>query len=280
MINLKLVAKGFLMGVAEIIPGVSGGTLALILGIYERLINALSNIDFIFLQLLTRKELKTAWDYIDGNFLLKLLVGMLFGVLSFSYIIALLFEYPFFLKTLFSSLLMGSLLIEPLRPNKVNKRLSIGFVISLALAILLFNTPIFSSNDVNLGYVFFGGFIAICALILPGISGSFILLLLGLYQFMIHALNDINYSIIIIFILGCITGLLVFVRFLKALYETKRDYLEGLFFGLVLFSIPLLWREELQAFQSLNLRIYLMEITLGIFIGCMMLFFLNRSKEV
>ena len=119
--NLVIFIKGMLIGVVEIIPGVSGGTIALILGIYERLIKAISNINLTFFTQLLKGNFKEAWNYSDAGFLFFLVLGMLIAVLSFSSIIIFFFNnYPLFLKALFTGLLLASLFFKPLKPEKIN----------------------------------------------------------------------------------------------------------------------------------------------------------------
>jgi putative membrane protein len=279
MNSFKIILKGFFMGMAEIIPGISGGTIALILGIYERLITALSKIDYYFLRRLFKGHIKEIWNYIDGIFLLQLTMGMILGILSLSSVIIFLLEnFPIFLKALLSALLLGSLMIRPLRPRGLNKKILMGFIGSLFIAILLFNMPVPNLNDINLFYIFFGGFLAICAFILPGLSGSFILLLLGIYPFMVHSLNSLDIFILSIFISGCLFGLLTFVKILKSFYDSRKTVLEGFFFGLVLFSIPMIWKE--QGFSYLILKItYLTEFTMGSLFGFFLIFLINKTKN-
>jgi len=201
------------------------------------------------------------------------------GILSLSSVIIFLLEnFPIFLKALLSALLLGSLMIRPLRPRELNKKILMGFIGSLFIAILLFNMPVPNLNDINLFYIFFGGFLAICAFILPGLSGSFILLLLGIYPFMVHSLNSLDIFILSIFISGCLFGLLTFVKILKSFYDSRKTVLEGFFFGLVLFSIPMIWKE--QGFSYLILKItYLTEFTMGSLFGFFLIFLINKTKN-
>lgn len=126
--NLSIFFKGMIMGVAELIPGVSGGTIALILGIYERLIRAISNINFTFLKGILSGSSKQSWRQSDTNFLLFLVLGMIVSVLSLSSVIVFFFHnFPFFLKAFFSGILFTSLFYKPLKPEKLDKKFFLGF---------------------------------------------------------------------------------------------------------------------------------------------------------
>jgi len=268
------------MGLAEIIPGVSGGTIALILGIYEDLITSISKVDSYFFKQLFQRNFRQAWKYLDGPFLLKLFLGMICGILSLSSLIVLLIElYPFFLKGFFSLLLLGSLFIEPLKLTRFNIRTSLGLLSSFLIAYILFNIPTLHFSDINSLYIFFGGLIAICAFILPGISGSFILLLLGLYPFMMNALNEFNYVALSVFFSGCLVGLLLFVRILKKLYVDKKEFLEGLFPGLVFLSIPLIWKTDFDFFYSGQGSEYISQVFFGMLFGVSIIIFLNKLRD-
>ncbi|URQ66093.1 DUF368 domain-containing protein [SAR86 cluster bacterium] len=232
------------MGVAEVIPGISGGTLALILGIYERLINAISSFNLDLISLLKDKRIFEAWDQVDGTFITLLVIGMLTSIFIFSSLILFFMEeYPFFFKSFLSSILLYSAFLEPLKP-KMSARFLLGLTLSICICSFLYLLPSREFVDINLLYLFFSGFIAVTALIIPGISGSFILLLLGTYTTMLMAVRDLNFYLIFIFLLGSIIGLFVTVRFIKFLYEKERHLLLSIFFGLVIFCIPLIWINE------------------------------------
>ena len=185
------------MGVAELMPGVSGGTIALILGIYERLIRTISNINFIFFKGIFYGGLRHSWAQSDLNFLLFLVFGMAVSVLSFSSIIIFFFyNFPFFLKAFFSGLLLTSLFYKPLKPEVIDKKFLLGFLLACLIITLAWNFQPNEFKEVSLIYIFFGGFVAVCAFILPGISGSFILLLLGIYELIILSIKEFNLEIL------------------------------------------------------------------------------------
>ena len=243
--NLSIFFKGMIMGVAELIPGVSGGTIALILGIYERLIRAISNINFTFLKGILSGSFKQSWCQSDTNFLLFLVLGMIVSVLSLSSIIVFFFHnFPFFLKAFFSGILFTSLFYKPLKPEKLDKKFFLGFLLACLVITLAWSFPSNEFREVSLIYVFFGGFVGVCAFILPGISGSFILVLLGIYELVIISIKDFNLIVLSSLFAGCLVGLLLFIRVVKKAYEDYPDHLLGFFYSLVFLSIPLLWKSD------------------------------------
>ena len=232
------------MGVAEVIPGISGGTIALILGVYERLIKAISCFDYNLLLLLKDRKILLSWMKIDGNFLFILLLGMLLSIYSLSSVILFLMQaHPLAFKSFLSSLLFCSAFVEPLRP-KISKQFFLGIIISMLICSLLYLIPAKEIEEISPLYLLFSGFLAVTALVVPGISGSFILLLLGTYSLILQAVRDFELGLLLIFITGAIMGLLSSARAIKYLYEKKKDLLLSIFFGLIIFCIPLIWQEQ------------------------------------
>jgi len=278
--HLKIFFKGFAMGIAEIIPGISGGTVALILGIYVRLINSLSEFNISFLTKLMSGKFKDAFIQIDFYFLLTMAFGMIFAIFLLSNLIVfLLSSYPIFFKSSLSSLLFFSLFIEPLKPEKINQDLLYGLVISAVVATILFATPSINPSEVSLFYLFISGFIAICALVLPGISGSFILLLLGVYTTIIGALKNFEITILSVFILGCVIGLFSSVRVIRRLYESRKKLILSTFFGLILFSIPIIWKEGVFNVNLPEFSENIFPILGGLLVGSIIIYILDKSRE-
>ncbi len=268
------------MGIAEIIPGISGGTVALILGIYVRLINSLSEFNISFLTKLMSGKFKDAFDQIDLYFLLTLALGMIFAIFLLSNLIVfLLSSYTIFFKSSLSSLLFFSLFIEPLKPEKINIDLFYGLIISAVVASILFATPSINPSEVNLFYLFISGFIAICALVLPGISGSFILLLLGVYTTIVGALKNFEMTILSVFILGCVVGLFSSVRVIRRLYESRQKLILSTFFGLVLFSIPIIWKEGVFDLNLPEFTENVFPVLGGLLVGSILVYILDKSRE-
>ena len=267
------------MGAAEIIPGISGGTIALILGIYKRLIIAISSIDKGVLRKLLRFEYRNVWSIIDGNFLLFLGLGMVSSVYILSNLVLfLMITLPIFFKSFLSSLLFSSLFIEPLK-QEFRKELVIGLLISGSLCSVIFFSPSITFESVTGFYIFLSGFIAISALVVPGISGSFILVLLGSYPFLIEAVSNLEVVRILYFIVGAFFGLFTIVRLIRRYYERNETQLTSIFFGLVLFSIPLIWKANSISEVSPVLTEDAVSIILGLLTGSLIMYSFNKIKS-
>ena len=277
---LAIFFKGMVMGFAELIPGVSGGTIALILGIYKRLVEAISNINLTFLKGAFSGSLKQSWNQADLNFLFFLVLGMAVSVLTLSSVIIFFFHnFPFFLKSFFSGLLFTSLLYKPLKPEVIDKKFFLGFFLACLVITLAWNFQPTEFVEVNLTYIFFGGFVAVCAFILPGISGSFILLLLGIYELVILSIKEFNLMILSSLFSGCLLGLLLFIRLVKRAYEDYPEHLLGFFYSLVLLSIPLLWKSGEWKISLPNYQLGYIEAFLGLIIGILFIFLLQKLSS-
>jgi len=278
--NLSIFFKGMIMGVTELIPGVSGGTIALILGIYERLIRAISNINFTFLKGILSGSFKQSWSQSDTNFLFFLVFGMIVSVLSLSSVIVFFFHnFPFFLKAFFSGILFTSLFYKPLKPEKLDKKFFLGFLLACLVITLAWSFPLNEFREVSLIYIFFGGFVAVCAFILPGISGSFILLLLGIYELVIISIKDFNLIVLSSLFAGCLVGLLLFIRVVKKAYEDYPDHLLGFFYSLVLLSIPLLWKSDEWKISLPDYQLGYIEAFSGLILGVFFIFLLQKLSS-
>ena len=213
--------RGLFMGAADIVPGVSGGTIALITGIYEHLVHAISKIRFRCLKPLVKgnfNEFKVLFkEDIDYKFFIPLIIGIAVAMLSLSKVISYCMEvytaitYSFFLGLIIASAYVLIRQIPKLNLNHVGFAI-VGFI---AAYIFVSLNPIAANH--SLPVLFISGLIAICAMILPGISGSFLLLLLGQYEYMLNALHNFHLSEIIVFIVGAIIGILGFSRILNYL---------------------------------------------------------------
>lgn len=245
--------KGAAMGAADVIPGVSGGTIAFITGIYERLITAIKNINFKTLKLLFTGKVRAFWDVIDGNFLLFLVAGIATSLLSFAKLITHLLEnYPILVWSFFFGLIIASTVFVG-KTVKWNLKTGLAFVILTVAAYFITsptNTPIASQHE--LWYIFLSAAIAICAMILPGISGSFILLLLGEYLFILKALTSFNFPVIFVFIAGALIGIISFSNVLSWLFKHFKMItlasLTGFMFGSLNKIWP--WKETLTTFYD------------------------------
>ena len=278
--HLSIFLKGMIMGFTELIPGVSGGTIALILGIYKRLIEAISNINLAFLKGAFGNSFKKTWNQADLNFLFFLVLGMAASVLTLSSVIIFFFHnFPFFLKSFFSGLLLTSLFYKPLKPEVIDKKFLLGFFLACLVITLAWNFQPTEFVEVSLTYIFFGGFVAVCAFILPGISGSFILLLLGIYELVILSIKEFNLMILSSLFSGCLIGLLLFIRLVKRAYEDYPEYLLGFFYSLVLLSIPLLWKSGEWKISLPNYQLGYIEAFLGLFVGVLFIFLLQKLSS-
>ncbi len=233
--------KGMAMGAADIVPGVSGGTIAFISGIYDRLLGAINSIKPEVLKTLKKEGVAAAWKSIDATFLVVLLSGMLTSIVLLSKPIKYaLHHHPVLLWSFFFGLVLASIWLV----GRQVKNYSIGnialFLIGGALAYWITTLETLQGSD-NVGYIFLAGAIAICAMILPGVSGAFILLILGVYQIIINAIHDKDLKMIAIFGLGCIVGLLSFSRLLKWLLSHKRAQTLAVLTGFLLGSLNKIW---------------------------------------
>lgn len=229
------------MGAADVVPGVSGGTVAFITGIYEELINSIKAIDLEALRLLTRFRIAEFWQKINGNFLIAILAGIVTSLVSLARLMTYLLDHhPIAIWSFFFGLILVS---SPLIMRDITKW-NLGTVLSfLAGIVIAYLITIISPTETptNYPFIFFCGALAICAMILPGISGAFILLLIGKYEFMITALIEFNFPVIIVFVLGCFLGLLGFSRFLSWILTHYRFPTLALLAGFMIGSLNKVW---------------------------------------
>lgn len=246
--SIKLAFKGAAMGVAEVIPGVSGGTIAFITGIYERLIEAIKSVDGEFLKMVTSGKVKSAWTHVDGPFLLVLVAGMAVGIVAGVFGVSNLMEnHPEELWGFFFGLILASALYIGNQVGGWSPAKILYFALGAALAygITIISPVEGSSNPL---YVFMCGVIAISALILPGVSGSFMLLLLGIYTVVIgtvkHFLTTFDISDLVIigaFAAGCVVGLATFSRVLSWLFKNYHNETLALLTGVMIGSLNKIW---------------------------------------
>lgn len=251
--DLAQIMRGFLMGGADVIPGVSGGTVALILGIYQRLVAAISHVDLHLFRMLGEREWRQAAEYIDLRFLVGLGVGIVTGIGSLAGLMRyLLLEQRSYTLAVFFGLILGSSVVvaKMVRPRGAGQW--IGFV-SLAVAAAGFAAWLVGQQQIgfhdSLGYFFFCGAIAICAMILPGISGAYILWLLGAYVAVtgiIHRALKLQATqhelvLLLVFATGCAAGLICFSKLLKWLLEKAREPVMAILGGFMIGSLRLMW---------------------------------------
>lgn len=245
---LPTILKGMAMGLAEVIPGVSGGTIAFITGIYEKLLHSIKSLDIELLKLIFSGQWDALRQKIDITFLFFLILGMVLGVgvgiFGVSYIME---AYPLLLWSFFFGLIFVSVFYILSQIPKLQWQYYIYFFVGACIAgYISFISP--ASGSENPIYIILAGSIAICALILPGISGSFILLLMGMYTIVIPAVKSLltsfdmaSLSIVALFGLGCILGLALFSRILSWTFKHYRDSTLSLMAGFMLGSLIKIW---------------------------------------
>lgn len=236
-----LFLKGMAMGAADVVPGVSGGTIAFITGIYEQLLNAIKSIDGTALKSLSKRKFTEFWKHIDGSFLIVLVSGILFSVLSLARVIHYLLDtHPIQLWSFFFGLVLISAVLVFKTIRKWKWHIVLSAVVGSILAWAITSSTPATLPD-NTLFVFLAGAVAICAMILPGISGSFILLILGKYEFIINALKEVDLVTIGIFLVGCVVGLLSFARVVSWALKKYHDITIALLAGFMLGSLRKIW---------------------------------------
>lgn len=233
--------KGIAMGAADAVPGVSGGTIAFISGIYEELITTISGINLSLFKTLKKEGLPAFWEQLNGNFILALILGILVSYLSFMRIAKYLIEHhPILIWSFFFGLIVASIFFV----GKQIKTWKLPIIISLILGALaayyVTTIPSITINDQPV-FLFFAGALAICAMILPGISGSFILVLLGAYKTLSDALHDFDLKKVGMFTLGAFMGLLSFSHVLKWLFKHYHNITLALLTGIIFGSLNKIW---------------------------------------
>jgi putative membrane protein len=238
---LVLMFKGMAMGAADVVPGVSGGTIAFIAGIYDELLHSLKSIGPETMKVLLRDGIAAAWRQINGNFLLALFGGILISLKTFATLISLALKYhPVLVWAFFFGLILASVLYFARQQSGWRWGQWLSFLIGLGIVSLIaYAKP--AELPGHWWVLFLGGFVAICAMILPGISGSFILLLVGLYPVFLRAIENLDVLALISFGGGCICGLLVFSRFLSWLLDHHHRTTLALLIGFLVGSLQVTW---------------------------------------
>lgn len=248
--------KGMAMGAADIVPGVSGGTIALIAGIYERLINAIGSIGPNLWQVYREqggiKGLMAIWRHIDATFLLVLVLGIATSFATLAGFIKYLLDHqPLLIWSFFFGLVVATVGILLTEIKQWNIARTLLFIVGIIAAVTISSLPPMTTEP-SLVYIFFAGAIAICAMILPGISGSFILLLLGVYDRVLQAVHDLNLTVMITLMAGMVTGLLLFTRALKWLLSRYYQGTLALLTGFIAGSLVKVWPWKVDALGTLT----------------------------
>ena len=276
--EVVLFLKGMAMGIANIIPGVSGGTIALITRIYEEFINSLKSFDLKALKLLLSFRFKKFIDHTNLYFLISVLGGSLFSMFSVAKLFEYLFDfYPEELWSFFFGLIIASVYYVALRVKKWRIGSYIFFIIGTSIAVALaLLSP--SSENTNLVYIFICGIIGISGMLLPGLSGSFILILMGNYKLlMVDSITEsvklnIDYIIYLsIFILGSVVGLFGFSHIISWLFKHFKDYVLSLLTGFILGSLLIIWPWKIIAENELIESWYLPTLNISTFISILLM---------
>lgn len=239
--NGLLTLKGIAMGAADVVPGVSGGTIAFITGIYEELISSINNINLDAFKVLKKEGIKSFWEHVNGTFFVFLILGIAIAFMSFAkLVLILLVDHPVLTWSFFFGLIIASTILVGKTVKKWTVPVITTFLIGTVVA--LFISSIETTATVSgYWYVFLSGSIAICAMILPGISGAFILVLLGSYHTFLSAIKDRDIVLLLVFIAGCVVGLLSFARVLKFLFSKYKDITIALLTGFMVGSLYKVW---------------------------------------
>jgi putative membrane protein len=229
------------MGVADLVPGVSGGTVAFITVIYDELLYSLNSIDRESFGLLVKSKISEFWTKINGAFLATLFAGIVTSLLFLAKLVThLLGHHAILIWSFFFGLILISAPLVLREIRKWNIALAITFLLGVGITYSLTLVPP-SQLPEGIFFIFVAGALAVCGLILPGISGSFILLIIGKYQYLINSLISLNVTLIIAFSAGCVIGLLIFSRLLRWMLHNYRSASIALLSGLMLGSLNKVW---------------------------------------
>ena len=288
--------KGFCMGAADVVPGVSGGTMAFILGIYEELIGAIRSFDTAFVKRLFSLRIKAALDHVPWPFLLALVVGIFTAIFSLAKVLSWLLENrPVSIWSFFFGLVLASIFTVSRHLKKWDLPLIAWLILGAIGAYLLVGMVPVSTPE-TWWFLILSGVIAICAMILPGISGSFILVLLGKYDYLLRAVNHRDFLTLALAAMGAAIGLISFVRLLSWLLKRHHDVTIAVLTGLMLGALRKVWpwKETLESFidkdgsvkalvqANILPPLWNAEVTLALFLGIvgfLAVFFLNLWAE-
>lgn len=282
-----LVLKGMGMGAADVVPGVSGGTIAFIVGIYDELINSIKSINGKSLKLFFTGKFAAFWKMINGSFLFSILLGIGISVFSLAKIITwLLVEHPILVWSFFFGLVLASTWFVAKDIKGWNWKTILGFVVGVVVAFYItVATP--AETPSYLWFIFLCGAIAICAMILPGISGSFILVLLGKYFFMMDAVKTLDLVIIAVFGAGAVVGITSFSRVLSYALKHVRNITLAVLSGFMLGSLNKVWPwkeqittvvdgHDLMIENNILPNQYIVEAVVLMLVGFFMVYFLEK----
>ena len=233
--------KGIAMGAADAVPGVSGGTIAFISGIYEELITTISGVNLSLWTTIRRQGFSAFWKQLNGNFLLALLLGIVLSFVTFMRLAKYLIEqHPVLIWSFFFGLIVASIVFVGKQITYWNLGTILALLFGIFAAYYITTLPSMANNDSAI-FLFFAGALAICAMILPGISGSFILVILGAYKTLSDALHDFDFKRVAIFALGAVIGLISFSHVLKWLFNYYKNTTLAVLTGFIFGSLNKIW---------------------------------------
>ena len=247
-----LILRGCAMGAADVVPGVSGGTIAFITGIYEELIDSIKAVDLQAVKLLLKFKLAEFWKKINGNFLISVIAGIGISIFSLAKLMTWLLEnHPIYIWSFFFGLIIASSVLVA----KEIKKWNIFTVISLILgAVIAYGITVMTPSETpdSWWFIILSGAIAICAMILPGISGAFILLLMGKYTYILGAVSAFNIGVLLFFAVGAVAGITSFSHLLSWLLKHHHTATVSLLTGFMVGSLNKVWpwKETLQTYTD------------------------------
>lgn len=284
---VTLALKGMAMGAADVVPGVSGGTIAFIVGIYDELINSIKSINGHSLKLLFTGKILAFWKAINGSFLFSILLGIGISVFSLARLITwLLVTHPIMVWAFFFGLVLASTWFVSKDIKEWNVKTVASFIVGAAVAYYItVATP--TETPTNLFFIFLCGAIAICAMILPGISGSFILVLLGKYFYIMDAVKGLKLDVLLVFAAGALIGITSFSRVLSFALARFRNSTLALLTGFMLGSLNKVWpwKEKMMMADGFELErnimpnAYLAEAIVLAVIGFFLVYFLEKLSQ-
>jgi len=236
-----IVFKGMAMGAADVVPGVSGGTIAFITGIYEELIDSIKSFNISSLKTILKGNIVRFWEEVNGSFLLSLLIGIFLSVISLAKVLQELLEYsPEPLWSFFFGLIVASAIVVGRKITKWDVVNVVALVIGAIVAFLITSLTPASTPD-SYWFVFLSGSIAICAMILPGVSGAFLLLMLSKYEYVLNAITSFKLDVIIVFGMGAGIGLVAFSNVLSWLLHKFHNATTAVLAGFMIGSLNKVW---------------------------------------
>lgn len=274
------------MGAADAVPGISGGTIALLLGIYEELISTIGNINLSLFKDLKEHGINSFWKKINGNFLLSLIIGIGISLITFVKITAYLFDkHPILIWSFFFGLVLATIYVLYKLIKSWNYINLIFVVAATFISIYISGINIIVDIDIDLMYILICGIIASSAMIIPGISGALILVILGLYPTMINAINNLEFDKIITFASGAIIGLLSFSKIIKWMLSINSSLTYSILLGFVVGSLSKVWPWKSELGQNILPSSYIGENYLFysiilISIGFLLIFLLEKIQKL